>query len=245
MTLMRMNQKTYAEHWEKESSQFESKGIYKRLSAITPKQDTLEIGCGIGVTTQHLALTRKVLSIDNNEHIIKKALTALEGKNLDVSIINADIFELSPQSISTIEQFAPKGIVAWFIGSHPDDVDKRTPLTTTPLEKPKKYRENIEDLLLSVSPSSVEWIHLANRCAVNEGATESEIVKSTKDDYDTYLFSSGEFKVVDVQIIDWNTAGSNFMYVQAPNPNADPGRPVPKVISILARRVKAAGMENR
>lgn len=41
---VRMDPKTYAEHWEKESTLFESKGIYKRLSEITPNGDVLEIG---------------------------------------------------------------------------------------------------------------------------------------------------------------------------------------------------------
>lgn len=238
MTLVRMNQESYAAHWEMESVQFERKGIYKRLSEITPNQETLEIGCGIGVTTQHLASTRKVLSIDNNEYIIKRASSFISGKNLNATIVHADIFEPPQQVIDTIEKFAPKVVVGWFIGSHPDDVDNRTPVTIPVMEKPKKYRESIEDLLLSISTSSVEWIHLANRCTVIATATESELINATKDNYDTYLFSTGGFQVVDVQIIDWDTAGSEFMYVQAPNPNAEPGRSVPKVISILARRTK-------
>ena len=243
MALQRMNQKTYSEHWEKESTLFENKGIYKRLSEIAPNQDILEVGCGIGLTTQHLASTRRVLSIDNNIYLVKKAKQQLASDNLDADIIHTDIFELSDEFINAIKEFSPKGIACWFIGSHPDDIDNRTSRSMPLLERPKLYRERIEDLLLSkdICPPSVEWIHLANRVGVMATATESEIIEATDDDYSTNLFSSGEFKVVDVQIIDWDTSGSEFMYVQTHSRNLVPGQPIFKVMSILARRVGRNG----
>jgi len=53
MMLVRMDEKTYSEHWESESNQLARQGIYKWLSEITPAQDVIEIGCGTGLATQY------------------------------------------------------------------------------------------------------------------------------------------------------------------------------------------------
>jgi len=112
-----------------------------------------------------MAANRKVLSIDNNAHLIAKAKSRLEGAGIDVKILHADSFDLSPEDIAAIKDFAPKGIVGWFIGSHPDDVDKRTPPSTSMDKKSKQYRENIADLIVSTALclKSVEWISAAAR----------------------------------------------------------------------------------
>lgn len=239
MTLVRMNEKSYSEHWEAESSQLEHQGIYKRLSEIAPVQDVLEVGCGAGLATQHLATNRRVLSIDNNMHLIGSAKNLLEGAGIDANIIHADFFDLSPQDVAVIKDFSPKGIIGWFIGSHPDDMDKRTPSSTPMNEKSKKYRENIEDLIVSekLCPHSVEWIHLASRGGVVEGSSADFIFEETKKDYDTYVFSRHGFEVVDVQVFEWNREGSSFMYINAPNPNLMPGRSSYCITSILAKRI--------
>lgn len=239
MALVRMNEKTYSEHWESESNQLERQGIYKWLNGITPVQNVIEIGSGIGLATQHLAANRKVLSIDNNAHLISKANSRLEGSGLDVKILHADIFDLSPENIAAIKDFAPKGIAGWFIGSHPDDVEKRTPHSTPMNEKFKKYRENIEDLIVSTALrlESAEWIHLANRGAASEAASDDFIFGETKKDYDTHVFSEYGFEVVDVKTFRWNRDGSSFMYVNAPNPNFQANSAIPCITSILARRI--------
>lgn len=83
----------------------------------------------------------------------------------------------------------------------------------------------------------MEWIHLANRGGIIESASASFIFEETKQDYDTYVFSQHGFEVVDVQVLNWDRNGSNFMYVNAPNLNLMAGQAVQSVISILAKRI--------
>lgn len=242
MQLARMDKKTYSEFWGEESKQLDDQGIYAALSKETPDENVLEIGCGSGLSTSYLASTRSVLSIDNNEHLVSLANTSLVKKGVATKIIYADLFTLSEKEVNEIQAFAPKGIVCWFIGSHPDDVDKRTSTPLAISERPKKYRENIEDLLLTgkLCLPTIEWIHLANRVGVIESVSEHDIIEATKDDYNTHLFSSNGFEITNVKVIDWKREGSNFMYVTAHNPNLMPGSPVHRVISILAKRIHSA-----
>ena len=242
MQLVRMNKKTYSEFWGKESKQLADQGIYAALSKEIPDENVLEIGCGSGLSTSYLASTRSVLAIDNNEHLVSLANASLVAKGVAARIIHADLFALSEKEKNEIQAFTPKGIVSWFIGSHPDDVDRRTSLSLAITERPKKYRENIEDLLLTemLCQPTVEWIHLANRVGVIESVSEHDIIEATKDDYNTHLFSSNGFEITSVKVIDWERNGSNFMYVNAHNPNLMPGSAVPRVVSILAKRIRSA-----
>jgi len=237
-TQTRMDPKTYAEHWEKESTLFESKGVYRRLSEITPKGNVLEIGSGIGLATLALAVSRKVLALDNNVHLVEIAQSRLAVAEVNAEIIVTDIFEPSSESVDAIKEFAPKVIVGWFLGSNADDQEKYVAVGVPLRERPKKYRENVEDAILSKSicHSSVEWVHLANRGGTISSATEAFIKEETKDDYDTHLFLRNGFEVVDVKIFDWDMADSNFKYEAAPNPNLLPGQTVAVLISILAKR---------
>ncbi len=242
MQLARMNKKTYSEFWGEESKQLADQGIYAALANETPDGNVLEIGCGSGLSTSYLASTRSVLSIENNEHLVGLANTYLASKGIATSIVHADLFSLSEKEIDEIRAFSPKVIACWFIGSHPDDVDKNTPSSLAITERPKKYRENIEDLLLTerLCQPTVDWIHLANRVGVIESVSEHDIIEATKDDYNTHLFSSNGFEITSVKVIDWQRNGSNFMYVNAHNPNLMPGNLVPRVISVLAKRIRSA-----
>lgn len=166
----------------------------------------------------------------------------LSSHGCSPSIIHADLFDLSDKDVDQIKNFSPKGIACWFVGLHPDDVDKHTQSTLAINERPNKYRENIEDLLLTenICLQTVEWIHLANRVGVIESASEDEIIEATKVDYNTYLFSEKGFEVDSVKIINWEREGSRFLYANAHNPNLMPGKIIPSIISILAKRVEKA-----
>lgn len=238
MELKRTYSKIYAEYWNLESTAFETAGIYERLARITPEQEVLEVGCGVGWGTCHLAQTRPVLSMDNNAHLIALAQAQLASAGLSAELMHADIFALSGQSSSRIAEFRPKGIVAWFIGSHPGDVDRRTPAFLGPTEKPKRYRENLEDRLVSsdVCCATVEWIHLVNRSFISASATRADAMEATIGDYDENLLSGTGFKVADVQIFEWNSRETGFIYSQAHNPNLMAGSLQPVIVSILARR---------
>ncbi|WP_454696769.1 class I SAM-dependent methyltransferase [Achromobacter aegrifaciens] len=236
-----MDQKSYSDFWERESSQLQKDEIYARLSEISPIGPTLEVGCGAGWSTASLASNRPVLAIDNNPHLIGLAGTRLKSLGLDVQFIQTDVFEPSAASLAAIDSFQPKIVAGWLIGSHPDDNDKRTPSELTPEQKPKKYRENVEDRLVGgpLCPPSVEWVHLAFRGAIPAGYTPAQVAAGTKDDYDTYVFRNAGFTVTDVQVLEWNKGASEFPYVQAPNPNLPSGATSPAIVSVLARRTSA------
>lgn len=236
--LQRMTPKDYSEFWERESSQFDSDKIYARLSGIAPAEATLEVGCGAGWSTLSLAASRPVLAIDNNPHLIERARARLQTHGAIAEIIQSDLFEPSDDLLKAIEAFQPKVVVGWFIGSHPDDNDKRTPTDLRAEQKPKVYRENVEDRLVvaPLCPPSVEWVHTVQRGAVPPGVSETEIKDGMAKEYEDYMLKNTGFAVTDVQVLDWNQGATPFPYVQHANPNLPPGTPTPVIISILARR---------
>lgn len=240
--LRRMTAKDYSEFWERESSQFAKDKIYAHLSQIAPAEATLEVGCGAGWSTLSLATSRSVLAIDNNVHLIDLARSRFKTHGVTAKVIQSDLFEPSDELLKAIVAFQPKVVVGWFIGSHPDDNDKRTSANLRMNEKPKIYREYVEDRLvaLPLCPASVEWVHTVQRCAIQLGISEDKIKVETAQEYNNHMLKNSGFNVTDVQVLDWNQGATLFPYVQTPNPNAPPGKPKPVIISILARRMSNA-----
>lgn len=234
-----MTEKDYSDFWESESSQFQRENIYAALSKISPAEATLEVGCGAGWSTLSLAANRPVLAIDNNPHLIDLARSRLNNNGVSVEIIKSDLFEPTVELLAAINRFQPKVVTGWFIGSHPADNDRRTPAHLRIDEKPKAYRENVEDQLVvaPLCPDSVEWVHTVQRGAVPPGVTEAQIREGMIEEYESYMFKDSGFKVTDVQVLDWNKGASAFPYIQNPNPNLPKGEAKPVVISILAHRV--------
>lgn len=240
VVLQRMTPKDYSEFWECESSQFQSDKIYDRLSQIAPAESTLEVGCGAGWSTLSLATTRPVLAFDNNPHLIDLARARLQSHGVSAEIIQSDLFEPSAELVTSINAFQPKVVVGWFIGSHPEDNDKRTPTNLRADQKPKVYRENVEDRLVAAPfcLPSVEWVHTVQRGAVPPGVTETQIKEGMAKEYESYMFKGSGFTVTDVQVLDWNQGASAFPYIQNPNPNLPSGKAKSVIISILAHRTR-------
>lgn len=236
--LIRMTPKEYSEQWEVESTQFASADIYNQLSQIAPIEATLEVGCGAGWSTLSLAKSRPVLAVDNNVHLIDLARSRLHTHGVAAEVINSDLFEPSDELLKAITAFQPKVVVGWFIGSHPDDNDKRTPANLRVDEKPKVYRENVEDRLvaLPLCPASVEWVHVVQRARVPFGVSEDQIKVSVAEEFNKYMLNNSGFSVTAVHVLTWDDAGT-FPYVQTPNPNLPQGNATPMIISILARRM--------
>lgn len=235
--LIRMDSKTYAEHWSNEARRFDEQNLYAELAKITPKNRVLEIGCGNGLGTRQLAYDREVLVLDNNRFLLEKAKEN-NLKNPNIKFMEADIFELTSDQIKQILDFSPLGIVAWLMGSDPDTVESRTPKNTPLVQRPKLYREAVEDLLVlePLCTSDIKWIHLANRVGIDANASDQDIHNATVQDYEGYMLSQSDFRVSDVKIIDWNQNPDGFMYVHAANPNFKAPSVRSCVISILATR---------
>jgi SAM-dependent methyltransferase len=240
--LQRMTPQDYSDFWERESSKFANDNIYNHLSQIVPAEATLEVGCGSGWSTLSLARSRPVLAIDNNVHLIDLARSRFKTHGVTVEVIQSDLFEPSDELLKAIEAFQPKVVVGWFIGSNPDDNDKRTPANLQSYEKPKVYREYVEDRLvaLPLCPASVEWVHTVQRGAIQLGVSEDQIKDETAKEYNSYMLKNSGFSVTDVQVLGWNQGATSFPYVQSPNPNLSSGKPKPVIISILARRMSHA-----
>lgn len=232
-----MDATTYADHWERESRAYEEQDIYRALARITPAQRTLEIGCGIGLGTVHLARDRQVLSIDNNLRLIHLARHSIQNAGVDARVVHDDAFSVTELTASQVEAFGPEGIVCWFAGSHPDDVLRHTSSTVPPQERPGQYRENLEDLLLQppLCGQSVEWIHFAYRVGVAIAASPEEIIEATTVDYNTYVLMDSPFRVANVEVFDWSPG--ELEYIFASNPAFMGGQVQRKVISLLARRI--------
>lgn len=235
--LVRMNAETYASHWADEAARFDKQNLYVELAKVSPEGRVLEIGCGNGLGTRQLASDREVIVIENNRFLLQKAKEE-NSSNPNITFIEADIFDLTPEQIERILDFSPQGIVAWLMGSDPDTVESRTPKNTALLERPKLYREAVEDLLV-VEPlctPTVKWIHLANRVGIDAVATDEEIHDATRKDYEGYMLSKSDFAVSDIKVVDWNKDSGGFIYASAANPNFKGSHVRNCVISILATR---------
>lgn len=236
--LQRMDPRTYAEHWEKESALFESQDLYNWLGAITPAGNVLEIGSGVGFATVALAATRTVLALDNNLDLVEKARSRIRSSGAKAEIVVTDFLTPSIDAVERIKAFAPEVIVGWFLGSNADDQEKHVAANVPWDERAKKYREHVEDALvtLPLCQSTVKWIHLVGRGGRIQGIPEEEVRQAHQADYNQHVFHPNGFEVVDVQLLDWNRQGSSFHYGDPPNPNLAPGQKIPLIMSLLARR---------
>lgn len=239
---MLIDHKMYSQQWKKESDLMDTKGVYEKLASLTPEGNVLEFGCGAGQSTRHLLAQHSVLSLENNEYLIEIATKHLLEHGFASNIHNCDFFSLSDNDKQVISDFAPKVIVGWLIGGSGVDQVKQVPCEQNPSEMSKKYRENIEDIIVSpgVCIDSVEYIQLAIRAHGIAGADKNSAFKETKADYDQFVFNAVGFEVVSVETMAWAREESTFTYGQAHNPNFAGGKSVetvPLVTSILAKRI--------
>lgn len=232
------NPTQYSQLWEDESNTLEAQGIYKGLAQLIPKERVLEIGCGVGHGTVYLAEGREVLALDNNESLIAKASERLKMAGRTAQIHHCDLFELSDEDRTMIKSFEPKVVTAWFIGSHGEDIFRRTHEHEDPRERSKVYRENIEDIVVSsaVTMESVEIINLVSRGGMAASCSQQEAYDAQKEDYDEHVFNKVGFEVYDVKIAYWDRTGSTFVYGHAENPNFVGGETLQVIVSIFARR---------
>lgn len=239
---MLSDHKTYSQQWKKESDLMDSKGVYETLASLTPEGNVLEFGCGAGQSTRHLLAHHSVLSLENNKYLIEIATKHLREHDFTPNIHKCDFFSLSDSDKQVISDFAPKVIVGWLIGGSGVDQFNQVSSELNPSEMSKKYRENIEDIIVSagVCIDSVKFIQLAGRGLGIAGADKNSAFKETKADYDQHVFNAVGFEVVSVETMPWERDESTFTYGQAHNPNFAGGKSVqtvPLVTSILAKRI--------
>ncbi|MCW0386282.1 hypothetical protein NB722_000821 [Xanthomonas sacchari] len=232
------NEISYAEEWQKESESYESQGIYKLLSEITPHGRVLEVGVGSGAGTVALAQNHKVLGLENNTHLARIARGRIAEIEEYVNIIEDDVFNPSESTIAAISEFAPEVITAWFIGASGIEQYKNVSKegSVNAQQWPVLYRQKIEDAILmpAICPPSVKWIHLVNRGSISASDSEDYFKAKHAEDYDEYVFNKSGFKVTDVHILPWDLTKSSFPYSFVDSP----GSRIWIFASLLAKRDK-------
>ncbi|PQK76482.1 class I SAM-dependent methyltransferase [Pantoea ananatis] len=233
----------YAEEWQKESQVMHSKGIYSALASMTPEGNVLEFGCGAGHSSLSLLEKHDVLSLDNNQHLIEIALKYLNENDYSAKILQCDFYNLTDADKQLIRNFNPKVIIGWLIGGSGTDQLKRVPHQQYDPEVSKKYRENIEDIIVATAKciETVEYIQLANRGYGVANADKNDEFLGIKADYDQYVFNEAGFEVISVETMAWKCEESEFNYAHAHNPNFANGNEVDVVTvvtSILAKRIR-------
>lgn len=232
-----MNKEQYAVHWERESKDFDSHGVYEKLSEFLPSGKVLEIGCGIGLGTYQLSKNHEVLSLDNNNSLIQRSKKYLKEKNIKHMIHNCDLLKLTNNNKNVIKQYVPQIIVGWFLGVAGNELNKYFNDEFTIPEKALLYREKLEDVIISedLLLSSVEIVNFAIRYHKSFSMTKDEIFLEQKTFFDKELFNQVGFEVTNVELFEWNRGNSNFNYSSVHTIHE---KSSPFILSIIAKRIK-------
>jgi SAM-dependent methyltransferase len=189
----RLSKEQYPQFWGHDSHAFESNGDYQWMSKQIGEGSVLEIGCGIGLATNLLARRGALMAIDHNHHCLNETEEFLAGagvvtqrlpqlggsaKQGAVSLLEADVLELSSSERQVVLDFNPKWVVCWLVGSYSDAVEKRSPGTPRH-EAVALYRQRLENAIAQLANTlpSVQGIHYVFRVQmpwnkVPEGQTE-------------------------------------------------------------------------
>lgn len=234
---MLSDHESYARNWEAEATHLADLGMYKALVAITPKEDTLEVGIGTGVTTAELSRERRVLALECNPHLAASAAARLNDAGRDVTILLDDALNPSSATREAISRFAPRGVVGWFVGGSAVDQLRHVDNSLAAEDWALHYRELMEDALVTgaLCPTSVQWVHFAARGKTDPSIPVEEVKALHASDYNREVFGPNGFEIVDIQIFEWNRQGSKFGYVDVRRDDV-PSNPVNVVVSMLARR---------
>ena len=151
-------------YWEDEGQAYVRRGDYAWMASLVPGLRILEIGCGVGFSTQALARRGlKILSIDSLEACLE--MTRQRIADQDVTLMRAEIAALSTDQRAAIEAFAPDTIVCWLMGA-PADTTGAVP--TDAGRAVIAYREKIHRLVaeLAAGLPTVQSLHLVDRTAI-------------------------------------------------------------------------------
>lgn len=151
-------------YWEDEGQAYVRHGDYAWMASLVPGLRILEIGCGVGFSTQALARRGlKILSIDSLEDCLE--MTRQRISDQDVTLMRAEIAALSTDQRAAIEAFAPDTIVCWLMGA-PADTTGAVP--TDGGRAVIAYREKIHRLVaeLAAGLPTVQSLHLVDRTAI-------------------------------------------------------------------------------
>lgn len=228
----------YADSWEKESLEYKKNGLYQKLFELLPQGKVLEFGCGAGFSTEELLKNHEVLSLECNPFLISKASNYLGHKKN--CIYKCDFLNLSKRDKQIISDFSPDIIVGCFLGANGLEVLKHVKEKVSVPEKPKLYREKIEDFIVSGEEclKNISTIQLVNRgVLISDSYSDEECKNITINNYNSYVFGKNNFDIVDVSFFDWDYKSIQLDYSAV----SDLGSDVPKksrATSIIAKKVR-------
>ena len=151
-------------YWEGEGQAYVRHGDYEWMASLVPGRRVLEIGSGVGFSTQALARRDlKVLSIDALAECL--AITRQRIERGDVTLMQAEIEALTDEQHAMIEAFEPDTVVCWLMGA-PAETTGAVP--TDAGRAVIAYREKIHRLVaeLAAGLPTVLALHLVDRTAI-------------------------------------------------------------------------------
>lgn len=151
-------------YWEAEGLAYVRRGDYEWMASLVPGKRVLEIGCGVGFATQALASRGlAVLSIDSLAECLEATRPRVAGN--DVTLLLADISNLTDEQRAAIEAFAPDTVVCWLMGA-PAEVTGATPSDAG--KAVIAYREKVHRVVaeLAASLPTVQFLHFVDRTVI-------------------------------------------------------------------------------
>jgi len=206
--MQRLTKEQYPMMWSGDANTFHANGDYQWMSQQIGNGSVLEIGCGIGLSTSLLAKRGPLMSVDHNHNCIETAEKLLTDAGIPVhriteaapaslanavSFLEGDVFNLLPWQKQAIEDFSPKWVVCWLIGSYSEAVQQRSP--SEPLhEAIAFYREELEVALATLATSlpSVQGIQFVHRIQMPWNKKDEGRIETAKT-FNEYVFSGTSF----------------------------------------------------
>ncbi|PKO34858.1 MAG: hypothetical protein CVU34_05015 [Betaproteobacteria bacterium HGW-Betaproteobacteria-7] len=151
-------------YWEGEGERYVKRGDYEWMAGLVPGRRVLEIGCGVGFSTQALAARGlTVLAIDSLAECLAATQTRVAGRA--VSLLAADLAGLTDEQRQQIEDFAPDTVVCWLMGAPAETIGARA---SDAGQGVIAYREKLHRLVaeLAAGLPTVRALHLVDRTVI-------------------------------------------------------------------------------
>lgn len=224
----------FVAYWEVEGQACVRRGDYDWMAGLLTAQRVVEIGCGVGYSTDAL-LSRgfAVLALDSLPECLAATRARVQGDRL--TLMQAELSTLSEEQKGAILQFQADTVVCWLMGA-PADVTGATP-STAGQEAVAAYRERMHRLtaVLAAELPTVRYLHFVDRTAIAWQAKDigrDTLVRYHNEKTLNGLPFAGERRLALYRKIEEGAAG--VAHLRKPHPALK--SVVPTLASLLAER---------